>query len=127
MVATCIAIHPTMSHHSFVSVDTAHDAPRSQKTATRTEGAGAQYFSLDDEELLAAGRRPAALAWPQGQHKVERHIANVMEFLPSGPNLDGPVSVQGSELVDFFKGIIVESVIEQVIDIPKISLLTLPL
>ena len=101
----------TVSHHSFGKVDTAHDSPRSQKTVTRTEAAGTQYFSVDDEDLLAAGERPAA------QEKVERHSANVMELLP----LVGPVSLQGSALVDFFKRITVEPMVEQVTDVPKIS------
>ena len=110
----------TVSHHSFGRVDTAHGPLRSQKAATRTEAAGAQYFSLDDEELRVAGERPAALAQLR-----ERHIAIVMEFFPFVPILGGPVSLQGNALVDFIKGIIVEPVIEQVIEVPKISPLSL--
>ena len=45
--------------------------------------------------------------------------------MPIVPNLDGPVSLQGSALADLFKGIFVEPVVEQVIDMPKISLLAL--
>ena len=61
----------------FVKVDTAHDA---QKTVTRTEAAGAQYFWTTRSYLPP--RRPPALADPREREKVMRHIANVMEYLP---------------------------------------------
>ena len=110
--------------HSFRKVDTTHDVLQSQKTDTRTEAAGTQYFSSAEEELPAAGERPAALAETQGPEKVEWHIADVMEFFPFVPIFDGPVSFPGGALLDLLKGIIVEFVIEQIIDVPKISLLS---
>ena len=73
--------------HSVGKVDTAHGALRNQTTATRTEAAGTQNHSLDDEELPATGRRPAAWAWLAR----ECVAANVIEYMPVVHILDVPV------------------------------------
>ena len=96
-------------------------------TVTRTEAAGTQCFSLDDEEPLAAGERPAALAEPRGHEKVMRHIANVMEYMPVVQILDVPVP-QMVDSVPVTDRILQHNmdqiggyVVEQLVVVPKLS------
>ena len=106
MVATCTAVRPTTCLARWALRTTLYGARR-------------QSPGLRRQVLSTLPWRPDALAEPQGQEKVERYIAENMELLPFVPILNGPLSLPESALVDFFKGIIVEPVIKQVIDVPQ--------
>ena len=59
-------------HHSRDGGRVTHYVLRAPKTASTA--AGAQYFCFGDDEVLAAGDRPAPLAEVRPQGRLERHI-----------------------------------------------------
>ena len=99
------------------SAITVNDAPRGQKNA------GAEYFELrlDEEVAPARGMRPAHLAEQRGaQDRVLRHIVEqIVDFAPVVQIVGAPMPQTGDQLVDAFKHIDI-SVLEQVIEVPKI-------
>ena len=80
-----------------------------------------EYFSLDVEDVPAAGSRPDHLAGFRPQERVQRHaVEQIGDSAPFLPSLDVPVSLMGEQMVEVYKLLDV-AVPEQVIDVPKIS------
>ena len=92
------------------------------------QAAGTEYFSLDVEDVPAAGSRPDRLAGVRPQERVQQHLVDrFVDTVPSLPILDVPVPLMGEQLVDvlrFFDTLC--PVTEQVIDVPKIILEDIP-
>ena len=102
------------------SAITVNDAPRGQNNAD------AEYFELSsEEEVASAGEmRPAPLWVPWPQERVQRHTAEQMieSFVPV-PILDLDVLVP--QMVEQLVGVLKvfdQSLPEQVIEVPKITL-----
>ena len=87
------------------------------------QAAGTEYFSLDDEEVPAAGSRPDRLPAVSGpQARVQRRtVQQIVEFAPL-PTLDDPAPQMVVQLPDvlfcFFRALSPDP--EQVIEVPKI-------
>ena len=86
------------------------------------QAAGTEYFSLNVEDVLAAGSRPDRLASVRSQERVHRHtVEQIGDSAPFLSSLDVPLTLMGEQLVDglrFFDTLL--CVAEQVIDVPKI-------
>ena len=97
-----------------------NDAPREQKNAD------AENFELssDEEVASARGMRPAPLWEPRPQERVQRHTAEqVIESFVPAPilDLDALVPQMVEQLVGVLK-VFDQSLPEQVIEVPKITL-----
>ena len=120
------AVLATVTHHSHSKVGTANAALRGQKTGTSTRGGPAEYYELSsDDGGPTGGERPAALSepWPQG--KLLRHAGVGYELVH---RLEVPVPQMGEQLPDVlqFFATFLPFVAEQVIEVPKIALDTIP-
>ena len=93
------------------------------------QAAGTEYFSLDVEDVLAAGSRPDRLAGVRPQERVQRHTEEqIGDSVPFLPSLDAPVPQTVEQLPDilrFFDTLMPDP--EQVIDVPKIFLEDIPM
>ena len=93
-----------------------------------SQAAGTEYFSLDVEDVPAAGSRPDRLSGVRPQERLQQHpVDQIVDTAPALPILDVPVLLMGEQLVDvlrFFDTLC--PVAEQVIDVPKISLEDIP-
>ena len=92
---------------------------------THPQAAGTEYFSLDVEDVPAAGLRPGVLAEPRPQERVQRdtveHIVDLVRVAPMVQILDAPVPQIVEQLPDilrFFDTLIPDP--EQVTEVPKI-------
>ena len=90
------------------------------------QAAGTEYFSLDVEDVPAAGLRPGVLAEPRPQERVQRHtvehIVDLVRVAPMVQILDAPVPQTVEQLPDilrFFDTLMPDP--EQVIEVPQIS------
>ena len=90
------------------------------------QAAGTKYFSLDVEDVPAAGLRPGVLAEPRPQERVPRHtvehITDLVRVAPMVQILDAPVPQTVEQLPDilrFFDTLMPDP--EQVIEVPQIS------
>ena len=90
-----------------------------------SQAAGTEYFSLDVEDVPAAGLRPGVLAEPRPQERVPRHtvepIVDLVRVAPMVQIIDAPVPLMVEQLPDitrFFDTLL--PVPEQVIEVPKI-------
>ena len=91
-----------------------YDAPRRQKPPPPQA-----FFQLFDEEDADKGMRPASLAEPRGPpERVQLHIADVV---PVVQILDIPVPQKVERLADFLVLLDTQTLVEQVIAVPKIS------
>ena len=112
--------HAAPRRQKPASAITVNDAPRGQKNAD------AEYFELssDEEVASARGMRPAPLWEPRPQERVQRHTAEQMieSFVPVPIlDLDAPVPQMVEQLVGVLK-VFDQSLPEQVIEVPKITL-----
>ena len=85
-----------------------------------SQAAGPEYFSLDVEDVPAAGMRPRVLAEPRPQERVTR---DTMEHIVDFVCLDAPVPQTMEQLLDvlqFLDALTTDP--EQVIEVPKILL-----
>ena len=100
-----------------------HEGLRAQKSAS---AGPAECFDLfSDDGRPAGGERPAALLEPQPQERDRRHTGVGYEIVQ---NLEVPVPQMGEQLPDvlqFFASFL-PGVAEQVIEVPKIFLDTIP-
>ena len=85
------------------------------------QAAGTEYFSLDVEDVLAAGSRPDRLSAVSGpQARVQRRtVQQIVDTVPLLPTLDVPAPQRVDQLVDVLKQFNF-LVPEQVIAVPKI-------
>ena len=97
-----------------------------------SQAAGTEYFSLDVEDMPAAGMQPGVLAEPRPQERVQRHtmehIVDLVRVAPMVQVLDAPVPQMVDQLPDvvrFFDLLL--PVPEQVIEVPKILLDDVPM
>ena len=66
-----------------------------------SHAAGTEYFSLDVEDVPAAGSRPDRLAGVRPQEQVQRHtVDQTVDAVPGLPTLDVPVPLLVEQLVD---------------------------
>ena len=114
---------------------THHAAPRGQNKARSGREERVARHGHDPEEPLSQpelfvvfdeepdGVRPSPLSEVAGWHdRVERHTGeHIVEICPYVPVLDVLVPQMGGQLVNFFGFLDVQSPVEQVIDVPKIS------
>ena len=110
-------------HHSWGGGLEAHVGLRAQKAAS---AGPAEYFELSsDDGRPAGGERPAALLEPRPQGMMERHAGVGYELVH---RLEVPVPQMGEQLPDVlqFFATFLPFVAEQVIEVPKISLDTIP-
>ena len=100
---TVVAVLATVTHHSF-QVGTPYDALRSQKLVTSTRGT------------------PPPLVEGRPQERVQRHTAeHIVDVLPCVQILDVPVPQAGEQLVDIIRLVDMQTPVEHVIELPKIS------
>ena len=90
------------------------------------QAAGTEYFSLDVEDVPAAGLRPGVLAEPRPQEPVQRHtLEHIVDFVCCSPVvqiIDAPVPQSAEQLPDVLRFFVRLSTFpEQVIEVPKIS------
>ena len=87
-----------------------------------SQAAGTEYFSLDIEDVPAAGSRPERLAGVRPQERVQQHFVDqFVDTAPALPILDVPLPLMGEQLSDvlqFFDALM--PVPEQVVEVPKI-------
>ena len=110
-------------HHSWGGGLETRVGLRAQKTAS---AGPAEYFELSsDDGRPAGGERPAALLEPRPQGMMERHAGVGYELVH---RLEVPVPQMGEQLPDVlqFFATFLPFVAEQVIEVPKISLDTIP-
>ena len=111
--------HAAPRRQKPASAITVNDAPRGQ------ENADAEYFQLSSEEAVASARemRPAPLWEPRRQERVQRHAEQMIESFVPVPilDLDAPVPQIVEQLVGVLK-VFDQSLPEQVIEVPKITL-----
>ena len=71
------------------------------------QAAGTEHFSLDVEDLPAAGLRPGVLAEPRPQERVQRHtvehIVDLVRVAPMVQILDAPVPQTVEQLLDILR------------------------
>ena len=111
-----------------------HTAPREQKTATaeatnatsKERVAGdAVYFELFDEDT--AGLRPGPVLDPRPQKRVQRHtMEQMIDVTPYVQILDAPVPQTVEQLLEVFRLLDTQMLVEHVIAVPKISLDRVP-
>ena len=76
--------------------------------------AGTEYFSLDVEDVPAAGSRPDRLAGFRPQERVQRHtVEQLADCVSVVPLLDVPVPQMVDQLMEILKNDVV-----QVIEVP---------
>ena len=93
---------------------------RSEHPTSQT--ASTEYFSIDVEDVPAAGLRPGPVLDPRPQERVPQHTVEHEDAIcPFVQILDAPVPQTGEELVHFFRSLDTQLPVEQVIDVPKIS------
>ena len=72
-----------------------------RKNPPPPQAAGTEYFSLDVEDVPAAGSRPDRLAGVRPQEQVQRHtVGQVVDAVPGLPALDVPVPLKVEQLAD---------------------------
>ena len=88
------------------------------------QAAGTEYFSLDVEDVPAAGSRPDRLFAVSGpQERVLRHTVEQMgDCVPVVPSLDVPVPQMVDQPVVVLQGLDTSMPVEQGIEVPKITL-----
>ena len=94
-------------------------APRRQELAQPAVTTGTQIFTLDDESVLVTGMRPTCLDEPRGSQERVQTVEQLADLAPMVQFLDALVPQSEAQLVDTFKHIDI-SVLEQVIEVPKI-------
>ena len=88
------------------------------------QAAGTEYFSLEVEDVPAAGSRPYRLFAVSGpQERVLRHTVEQMgDCVPVVPSLDVPVPQMVDQPVVVLRGLDTSMLVEQEIEVPKITL-----
>ena len=105
-IAQALAAH---THHSAPQRQTMARAREWERAAPHAharehptpQAAGTEYFSLDVEDVPAAGSRPDRFAGVRPQERVQRHtVEHVVETFVFVPVLDAPVPLMAEQLVD---------------------------
>ena len=86
------------------------------------QAAGAQFSSMDVDEVPAAGSRPDRLTEVRPQERVlRRTVEQNVELVRGVPVLDAPVPQMVEHVVDFFR-FFDRGPPEQVIEVPRVAL-----